>query len=132
MENIDEIDKLIHLARDADIALTQNARKIVLDILHQGTKPNTNNMDKILSLGKFSNHETLKQIGTDMENKIIQNTQKNKELSLKISQCVSKINQMSYDTLLVVLDQYSIGGVEYATNYILTGTKILRFKKYHC
>ena len=58
-----------------------------------------------------------------------QQTLKSKELSEKISQCVSKINQMSYNELIIVMKQHSIGGVESATNYILTGKQILRTKR---
>ncbi len=36
---------------------------------------------------------------------------------------------MSYDSLPVVIEQYSIGGVNTATNYILNGTKLLRITK---
>ncbi|WP_067961054.1 hypothetical protein [Nitrosopumilus sp. Nsub] len=129
MQSNDSIDELIHLAKDTDNTLTQNARKIVLDILHQGTTSNTSNVDKILSFGRFIGNETLKNIGTEKTRQIQSDSQKSKELSDKVSQCISKINQMSYDSLIIVLEQYSIGGVESATNHILTGTRILRFKK---
>ena len=69
------------------------------------------------------------QIGTTNNNKLLSDSQKSKELSNKISQCVSKINQMPYNELLIVIEQHSIGGVEPATNYILTGTRVLRFKR---
>lgn len=129
MQSNNPIDEFVYLAKDADVTLTQNARKIVLDMLHQGTKFNTSNMDKILSLGKFSNHKTVKQIGTNKDNQITQNLQKNKDLSLELSRCTSKINQLSYDSLIIVIEQYKIGGVEYAINYIHTGRRILETKR---
>ena len=70
-------------------------------------------------------------MGTEKTNQIQSDTQKNKELSHKLFQCISKINQMSYNELLVVIDQHSIGGIQSATNYILTGIRILRIKKSH-
>ena len=129
MQSNDSIDEFVCLAKDADYTLTQNARKIVLDMLHQGVKPNTSDFDKILSLGRFFDNKIAKQIGTEKTNQIQSDAQKSKELSDKVSQCISKINQMSYNELLIVIDQYSIGGVESATNYILTGTRILRITK---
>ena len=36
---------------------------------------------------------------------------------------------MSYNELLIVIEQHSIGGVESATNYILNGKRILKFKR---
>ncbi|MBS1267358.1 MAG: hypothetical protein MAG458_00057 [Nitrosopumilus sp.] len=129
MQSNNSVDELIHLANDANTTLTQNARKIVLDILHQGTTSNTSNLDKILSLGKYFGDETIKQIGTNKVHQITQNEQKSKELSDKVSQCISKINQMSYDSLIIVLEQYSIGGVESATNYIQTDTRIIKTKR---
>ena len=129
MQSNDSIDELVSLAKDADHVLTENARKIVLDMLHQGVKPNASGFDKILSLGRFLDNEIANQIGTAKTNQIQSDSQKSKELSEKISQCVSKINQMSYNELLIVIEQHSIGGVEPATNYILTGTRILRFKR---
>ena len=62
-------------------------------------------------------------------NQIQSDSQKSKELSEKISQCVSKINQMSYNELIIVMEQHSIGGIQSATNYILTGKQILRTKR---
>ena len=129
MQSNDSIDELVSLAKDADHVLTENARKIVLDMLHQGVKPNASDFDKILSLGRFFDNETANQIGTAKTNQIQSDSQKSKELSEKISQCVSKINQMFYNELLIVIEQHSIGGVEPATNYILTGTRVLRFKR---
>ena len=98
-------------------------------MLHQGVKPNTSDFDKIFSLVRYSDNETWKKMGTEKTNQIQSDSQKSKELSDKVSQCISKINQMSYNELLIVIDQYSIGGVESATNYILTGTRILRITK---
>ena len=118
---------MVCLAKDADHILTQNTRKIVLDMLHQGVKPNASDFDKILSLGRFFDNETLKKMGTKKTNQIQSDSQKSKELSDNVSQCVSKTNQMSYNELPIVIDQHSIGGVEPATNYILTRT--LRFKR---
>ena len=129
MQNINSIDEFVCLAKDADYILTQNTRKIVLDMLHQGVKPNTSDFDKILSLGRFFDNKIAKQIGTEKTNQIQSDAQKSKELSDKVSQCISKINQIPYNELLIVIDQYSIGGVESATNYILTGTRILRITK---
>ena len=129
LQSNDSIDEFVCLAKDADYTLTQNARKIVLDILHQGVKPNTSDFDKILSLGRFFDNKIAKQIGTEKTNQIQSDAQKSKELSDKVSQCISKINQIPYNELLIVIDQYSIGGVESATNYILTGTRILRITK---
>ena len=131
MQNINSIDEFVCLAKDADYILTQNTRKIVLDMLHQSIKPNTSDFDKIFSLVRYSNNETLKKMGTEKTNQIQSDTQKNKELSDKLFQCISKINQMSYNELLVVIDQHSIGGIQSATNYILTGIRILRIKKSH-
>jgi hypothetical protein len=37
---------------------------------------------------------------------------------------------MSYDSLPVVIEQYFIGGVNTATNYILTETKLLQITKH--
>jgi hypothetical protein len=128
--NINEIDTLVTLAKDADSTLTQNTRKIVLDMLYQDIRKQPSDFDKILSLTRFSKNETLKKIGTNKDNQITQSVQKNKELSAKVSQCVSKINQMSYDSLLVVIEQHSIGGANTATNYILTGTRILKITKH--
>ena len=129
MQSNDSIDEFVCLAKDADYTLTQNARKIVLDMLHQGVKPNTSDFDKIFSLVRYSDNETWKKMGTEKTNQIQSDSQKSKELSDKVSQCISKINQMSYNELLIVIDQHSIGGVESATNYILTGTRILRITK---
>ena len=129
MQSNDSIDEFVCLAKDADYTLTQNARKIVLDMLHQGVKPNTSDFDKILSLGRFFDNKIAKQIGTEKTNQIQSDAQKSKELSDKVSQCISKINQIPYNELLIVIDQYSIGGVESATNYILTGTRTARFTR---
>ena len=129
MQSDNSIDELVCLAKDADYTLTQNTRKIVLDLLHQSVKPNTSDFDKILSLGRFFDNKIANQIGTTKNNELLTDSQKSKELSEKISQCVSKINQMPYNELLIVIDQHSIGGVEPATNYILTGTRVLRFKR---
>ena len=129
MQSNDSIDEFVCLAKDADYTLTQNARKIVLDMLHQGVKPNTSDFDKIFSLVRYSDNETWKKMGTEKTNQIQSDSQKSKELSDKVSQCISKINQMSYNELLIVIDQHSIGGVESATNYILTGRIVLRFKR---
>ena len=129
MQSNDSIDELVSLAKDADHVLTENARKIVLDMLHQGVKPNTSDFDKIFSLVRYSDNETWKKMGTEKTNQIQSDSQKSKELSDKVSQCISKINQMSYNELLIVIDQHSIGGVESATNYILTGRIVLRFKR---
>ena len=129
LQSNDSIDEFVCLAKDADYILTQNTRKIVLDMLHQGVKPNTSDFDKILSLGRFFDNKIAKQIGTEKTNQIQSDAQKSKELSDKVSQCISKINQIPYNELLIVIDQYSIGGVESATNYILTGTRILRITK---
>lgn len=129
MQSDNSIDELVCFAKDADYTLTQSARKIVLDMLHQGAKPNTSDFDKILSLGRFFDNKIANQIGTEKTNQIQSDSQKSKELSDKVSQCVSKINQMSYNKLLIVVDQYSIGGAENATNYILTGTRTFRFTR---
>jgi hypothetical protein len=129
LQSDNSIDELVCLAKDADYTLTQNTRKIVLDLLHQSVKPNTSDFDKILSLGRFFDNKIAKQIGTEKTNQIQSDAQKSKELSDKVSQCISKINQIPYNELLIVIDQYSIGGVESATNYILTGTRILRITK---
>ena len=129
MQSDNSIDELVCLAKDADYTLTQNTRKIVLDLLHQSVKPNTSDFDKILSPGRFFDNKIAKQIGTEKTNQIQSDAQKSKELSDKVSQCISKINQIPYNELLIVIDQYSIGGVESATNYILTGTRILRITK---
>jgi hypothetical protein len=123
LQSNDSIDELVSLAKDADHVLTENARKIVLDMLHQGVKPNASGFDKILSLGRFLDNETAK------TNQIQSDSQKSKELSEKISQCASKINQMSYNELIIVMEQHSIGRIQSATNYILTGKQILRTKK---
>ena len=129
MQSNDSIDELVSLAKDADHILTENARKIVLDMLHQGVKPNASDFDKILSLGRFLDNETFKKMGTAKTNQMQSDSQKSKDLSEKISQCVSKINQMSYNELIIVMEQHSIGGVESATNYILEGKQILRTKR---
>ena len=129
MQSNNSVDELIHLAKYTDNTLTQNARKIVLDILHQGTTSNTSNVDKILSFGRFIDNKTLKNIGTEKTRQIQSDSQKSKELSDKVSQCISKINQMSYDSLIIVLEQYSIGGVESAINYIQTDTRIIKTKR---
>ena len=129
MQSNDSIDELVSLAKDADHILTENARKIVLDMLHQGVKPNASDFDKILSLGRFFDNKIANQIGTAKTNQIQSDSRKSKELSEKISQCASKINQMPYNELLIVIEQHSIGGVESATNYILTGKQILRTKR---
>ena len=129
MQSNDSIDELVSLAKDADHILTENARKIVLDMLHQGVKPNASDFDKILSLGRFFDNKIANQIGTAKTNQIQSDSQKSKELSNKISQCISKINQMPYNELIIVMEQHSIGGVESATNYILTGKQILRTKR---
>ena len=129
MQSNDSIDELVSLAKDADHILTENARKIVLDMLHQGVKPNASDFDKILSLGIFFDNKIANQIGTAKTNQMQSDSQKSKDLSEKISQCASKINQMSYNELIIVMEQHSIGGVESATNYILTGKQILRTKR---
>ena len=129
MQSNDSIDELVSLAKDADHVLTENARKIVLDTLHQGVKPNASDFDKILSLGRFFDNKIANQIGTAKTNQIQSDSQKSKELSEKISQCASKINQMSYNELIIVMEQHSIGGIQSATNYILNGKQILRTKK---
>ena len=129
MQSNDSIDELVSLAKDADHILTENARKIVLDMLHQGVKPNASDFDKILSLGRFFDNKIAKKIGTAKNNQIQSDSQKSKGLSEKISQCASKINQMSYNELLTVVEQHSIGGIQSATNYILNGKQILRTKK---
>ena len=129
MQSNDSIDELVSLAKDADHILTENARKIVLDMLHQGVKPNASDFDKILSLGIFFDNKIANQIGTAKTNQIQSDSQKSKELSEKISQCVSKINQMSYNELIIVMEQHSIGGIQSATNYILEGKQILRTKR---
>ena len=69
------------------------------------------------------------QIGTVKNNQIQSDSQKSKELSEKISQCASKINQMYYNELIIVMEQHSIGRIQSATNYILNGKQILRTKK---
>ena len=129
MQSNDSIDELVSLAKDADHILTENARKIVLDMLHQGVKPNASDFDKILSLGRFFDNKIANQIGTTKTNQIQSDSQKSKGLSEKISQCASKINQMSYNELIIVMEQHSIGGIQSATNYILTGKQILRTKR---
>ena len=129
MQSNDSIDELVSLAKDADHVLTENARKIVLDTLHQGVKPNASDFDKILSLGRFFDNKIANQIGTAKTNQIQSDSQKSKELSEKISQCASKINQMPYNELIIVMEQHSIGGIQSATNYILNGKQILRTKK---
>ena len=129
MQSNDSIDELVSLAKDADHILTENARKIVLDMLHQGVKPNASDFDKILSLGRFFDNKIANQIGTTKTNQIQSDSQKSKGLSEKISQCASKINQMSYNELIIVMEQHSIGGIQSATNYILNGRQILRTKK---
>ena len=70
MQSNNSIDELVCLAKDADHILTQNTRKIVLDMLHQGVKPNASDFDKILSLGRFFDNETLKKMGTKKTNQI--------------------------------------------------------------
>jgi len=77
----------------------------------------------------FFDNKIANQIGTTKNNKLLSDSQKSKELSNKISQYVSKINQMPYNELLIVIDQHSIGGAEPTINYILTGKQILRFKR---
>ena len=129
MQSNDSIDEFVCLAKDADHTLTQSARKIVIDLLHQSVKPNAGDFAKILSLGRFFDNKTFKKMGTAKTNQIQLDSQKSKELSEKISQCVSKINQMSYNELVIVIEQHSIGGIQSATNYILTGKQILRTKK---
>ena len=129
LQSNDSIDELVSLAKEADHILTENARKIVLDMLHQGVKPNASDFDKILSLGRFFDNKIANQIGTAKTNQIQSDSQKSKELSEKISQCASKINQMSYNELIIVMEQHSIGGIQSATNYILNGKQILRTKK---
>ena len=129
LQSNEPIDELVSLAKDADHILTENARKIVLDMLHQGVKPNASDFDKILSLGIFFDNKIANQIGTAKTNQIQSDSQKSKDLSEKISQCVSKINQMSYNELIIVMEQHSIGGIQSATNYILNGKQILRTKK---
>ena len=129
MQSNDSIDELVSLAKDADHILTENARKIVLDMLHQGVKPNASDFDKILSLGRFFDNKIANQIGTTKTNQIQSDSQKSKGLSEKISQCASKINQMSYNELIRVMEQHSIGGIQSATNYILNGKQILRTKR---
>jgi hypothetical protein len=129
LQSDNSIDELVCLAKDADYTLTQNIRKIVLDLLHQSVKPNTSDFDKILSLGRFFDNKIANQIGTTKNNELLSDSQKSKELSDKVSSCISKINQMSYNKLLIVIDQHSIGGVDSATNYILTGTRTARFKR---
>jgi len=129
LQSNDSIDELVSLAKDADHILTENARKIVLDMLHQGVKPNASDFDKILSLGRFFDNKIANQIGTTKTNQIQSDSQKSKGLSEKISQCASKINQMSYNELIIVMEQHSIGGIQSATNYILNGKQILRTKK---
>jgi len=129
LQSNDSIDELVSLAKDADHILTENARKIVLDMLHQGVKPNASDFDKILSLGRFFDNKIANQIGTTKTNQIQSDSQKSKGLSEKISQCASKINQMSYNELIRVMEQHSIGGIQSATNYILTGKQILRTKR---
>ncbi len=131
MQSNSSIDEFVSLARVADDTLTTNARKIVLDILYLGAKSNTSNVDKILSLGVFFDNAALKHVGDTKNKKITSDIQKSKELLSKISQCTLKINQMSYNSLLVVLEQYSIGGVNSAINYITNGTRILRTKRYN-
>jgi flagellar biosynthesis component FlhA len=129
LQSNDSIDELVSLAKDADHILTENARKIVLDMLHQGVKPNASDFDKILSLGRFFDNKIANQIGTAKTNQMQSDSQKSKELSEKISQCASKINQMSYNELIIVMEQQSVGGIQSATNYILNGKQILRTKK---
>ena len=129
MQSNEPIDELVSLAKDADHILTENARKIVLDMLHQGAKPNASDFDKIFSLGRFFDNETVKKIGDEKNNQIQSDSQKSKELSEKISRCVSAINQMPCNELLTVVEQHSVGGIQSATNYILNGKQILRTKK---
>ena len=129
MQSDNSIDELVCLAKDADHTLTQSARKIVLDMLHQGVKPNISDFDKILSLGRLFDNKIANQIGTTKNNELLSDSQKSKELSDKVSSCISKINQMPYNKLLMVIDQHSIGGVDSATNYILTGTRTVRFTR---
>jgi len=129
LQSDNSIDELVCLAKDADYTLTQNTRKIVLDLLHQSVKPNTSDFDKILSLGRFFDNKIANQIGTTKNNELLTDSQKSKELSDKVSGCISKINQMSYNELLIVIDQHCIGGVDSATNYILTGTRTVRFTR---
>ena len=128
MQSDNSIDELVCLAKDADYTLTQNTRKIVLDLLHQSVKPNTSDFDKILSLGRFFDNKIANQIGTTKNNELLTDSQKSKELSDKVSGCISKINQMSYNELIIVMEQHSIGGIQSATNYILNGKQILRTK----
>jgi len=129
LQSNDSIDEFACLAKDADHTLTQSARKIVLDMLHQGVKPNISDFDKILSLGRLFDNKIANQIGTTKNNELLSDSQKSKELSDKVSSCISKINQMPYNKLLMVIDQHSIGGVDSATNYILTGTRTVRFTR---
>jgi len=129
LQSNDSIDEFVCLAKDADHTLTQSARKIVLDMLHQGVKPNISDFDQILSLGRLFDNKIANQIGTTKNNELLSDSQKSKELSDKVSSCISKINQMPYNKLLMVIDQHSIGGVDSATNYILTGTRTVRFTR---
>ena len=71
MQSNDSIDELVSLAKEADHVLTENARKIVLDMLHQGVKPNASDFDKILLLGIFFDNKIANQIGTTKNNKLL-------------------------------------------------------------
>ena len=77
----------------------------------------------------FFDNEAVKKIGDEKNNQIQSDSQKSKELSEKISRCVSAINQMPCNELLTVVEQHSVGGIQSATNYILNGKQILRTKR---
>ena len=129
MQSINGIKQLVDLASNADNILTQNTRKIVLDMLYQATKIHTSNCDNVLSLARFSNNKTLKKIGVEKTGQINSDIQKSKELSHKVSQIIPKINEMSYEKLMIIVEQYNIGGVESAINYINNGTRIIKTKR---
>ena len=89
MQSNDSIDELVSLAKDADHILTENARKIVLDMLHQGVKPNASDFDKILSLGIFFDNETANQIGTAKTNQIQSYSNDSNGLCTRGNGCIS-------------------------------------------
>ena len=71
----------------------------------------------------------MKKIEAEKTGQINSDIQKSKELSHKVSQIIPKINEMSYEKLMIIVEQYNIGGVESAINYINNGTRIIKTKR---
>jgi hypothetical protein len=66
LPNVDLMDDLVNIAKNVDDILTQNTRKIILDILQNTIASNNpSTLNTVLALGKFFDNKNLKKIGAE-------------------------------------------------------------------